>query len=215
MDEIFMRLKEDKASRIAIMGGTFDPIHYGHLVTAEAVWEKYNLDRVVFVPSGNPPHKMDIEVTGAEHRFLMVQMAVSSNPHFAVSRIEIDRRGFTYTIDTIREIKSEFNNKLDIYFITGADALFEILSWKEADELLKECSYIAVTRPGYTKKDLYDRIDFLKKNYGADISAMDVPAFAISSTEIRSRVQSGRTIKYLVPRSVEEYIIKNNLYVRG
>lgn len=215
MDETFERLKDDKVKRIAIMGGTFDPIHYGHLSAAEAVWEKYHLDRVIFVPSGTPPHKINIEVTSAEHRFKMVQMAVSSNPHFRASRIEIDRKGYTYTIDTIREIKAVFGDKLDIYFITGADALLEIMTWKKADELLKECSYIAVTRPGYIKKDLFDWIDILKKNYGADISAMDVPAFAISSTDIRNRIRDGRSIKYLVPQSVEEYIMKNNLYIRG
>lgn len=213
MDRTFKRLKNENVSRIAIMGGTFDPIHNGHLVTAEAVWEKYNLDRVVFVPSGNPPHKLDIEVNDKEQRYAMVQMAVSSNPHFEISRIEVDRKGYTYTIDTIREIKASFKNKLHIYFITGADALLEIMTWKEADELLKECSFIAVTRPGYVKKDLYDRIDLLNRNFGADISAMDVPAIAISSTDIRSRVRSGRSIKYLVPENVEEYIIKNNLYI--
>lgn len=212
MDETFERLMDDKVKRIAIMGGTFDPIHYGHLVTAEAVWERYNIDRVVFVPSGNPPHKINIEVTDAEYRFSMVQMAISANPHFRVSRIEIDRKGYTYTIDTIREIKAAFGGKLHIYFITGADALLEIMTWKEANELLKECSYVAVTRPGYMKKDLYDWIDILKKKYGADISAMDVPAFAISSTDIRNRVRNGRSIKYLVPQNVEEYILKNKLY---
>lgn len=212
MEELFERLKEQKVSKLAVMGGTFDPIHYGHLVTAETVREKYGFDRVIFMPTGNPPHKGSKSVTFSEHRFLMVHMATIGNPYFEVSRMEIDRRGHTYTIDTIKEMRSFFGEDLDICFITGADAVLEILTWKNVPELLSLCKFIAVTRPGYYKEQLEEKVSELRELFNSDIIIMDVPSFAISSTDIRERVALNRSVRYLIPENVEEYIRKNDLY---
>jgi nicotinate (nicotinamide) nucleotide adenylyltransferase len=211
MDETIEKLR-GKIKKIGVMGGTFDPIHYGHLVTAETVREKYNLDRVLFIPSGIPPHKRDINVTPPEHRYVMAQMATSSNPSFEVLRIEIDREGYTYTIDTVRELKHCLGD-IEILFITGADAMLEILTWRDVGKLLHECSFIAVSRPGYKDRDLVQKKEELKAMFDCDITIMDVPEYAISSTEIRDRVRQGKSIKYLVPQNVEDYIIKNHLYI--
>jgi len=193
------------------MGGTFDPIHYGHLVTAEAARSRFDLDMVVFVPSGKPPHKKDYPVTAAEHRYLMTVVAVVTNEFFEVSRIEIDREGYSYTIDTIKQLRQIYP-ETELYFITGADAVLEILTWKNMSEILDDCHLIAATRPGYeldgTKNDL-------KKAVGSNINkihSIEVPALAISSTVIRQRVAQGLPIKYLLPEAVEQYILKNKLY---
>jgi len=215
MEELFVKLKNKQLNRIAIMGGTFDPIHYGHLVTAEAVRTRYNFDRVIFIPSGIPPHKTGVKVTSSEHRYTMVQLATASNPYFQVSRMEIDRHGSTYTIDTVKELRSVLGSSLDIYFITGADAVLEILTWKNASELLSMCNFIAVTRPGYDRSVLEDKVRELKEAFNSHIMITDVPAFNISSTEIREKAASKVSIKYLVPESVEQYIKKYNLYNSG
>ena len=198
--------------RIAIMGGTFDPIHFGHLIAAETVREKYNLDKVIFLPSGNPPHKDKRRVTSKEDRYNMVQMATASNQYFDVSRMEIDRDGYTYTIDTIREFVSVSSKGTNIYFITGADAVYDILTWKDADELLSVCRFIAVTRPGYNKKELEEEINTIKSNHKCNINILEIPDIAISSTDIRQRVMKGSFIKYLVPEHVEAYIRKHAIY---
>ena len=195
------------------MGGTFDPIHYGHLVTAEAARNRFDLDLVIFVPSGKPPHKKDYPVTASEHRYLMTVVAVVTNRYFEVSRIEIDREGFSYTIDTIKELRQRFP-ETELYFITGADAILEILTWKSVSEILDDCHLIAATRPGYELDGL--RND-LKKTVGDSINkiySIEVPALAISSTSIRKRVAQGQPIKYLLPESVEQYIYKNGLYLK-
>lgn len=212
MDKILEGSGTGKVRRIALMGGTFDPIHYGHLVTAESVREKFGFDTVMFIPSGNPPHKRRISVSSPVHRYNMVQMAVASNRYFTVSRVEIDREGSTYTIDTIRELKSLLRNDADIYFITGADAILEVLTWKDPNELLSMCKFIAVTRPGYDKGALIQKVQELKALYNCDITIMDVPSFDISSSDIRQKVARCQSIKYLVPENVEQYIYMNNLY---
>lgn len=201
-----------KMNRLGIMGGTFDPVHYGHLVTAEAVRDKFKLDRVIFVPTGKPPHKKGYKVTDAKHRYLMTVLATVTNPFFEVSRIEIDREGYTYTIDTILEFKKMLPEDTKIYFITGADAVLEILTWKKVDELLQLCNFVAATRPGYEPSQLNEMIKYVEKVYGSTIHMVEVPAMAISSTDIRRRVNTNRPIKYLVPESVEYYIMKNGLY---
>ncbi|NLK21525.1 MAG: nicotinate-nucleotide adenylyltransferase [Epulopiscium sp.] len=198
---------------LAIMGGTFDPIHYGHLVTAEAVRYQYNIEQVFFMPTGQPPHKSDKKVTHSEHRYLMSVLATAANPHFNVSRIEIDRTGPTYTIDTIRDLKRDYGEDIELFFITGTDALLHIFSWKDAEELLKLCTFVAVNRPEYNIEELIQRIEIIKKYYESKIHFLEVPALAISSTDIRNRVQKGMPIKYLVPESVENYIYKFKLYV--
>lgn len=212
MDEVLGKIKKLKIGRLAIMGGTFDPVHYGHLVTAETVRTKYNFDKILFIPSGNPPHKNRKDISLCQHRYNMLQMATITNPYFEVSRIEMDRKGSSYTIDTIKELRAALGNRVDIYFITGADALLEILTWKNPSELLNECKLIAVTRPGYEKDVLTDKVEELKNEFNSDIITMDVPAYAISSTDIRSKVSLGLSIKYLVPEYIEQYILKNNLY---
>lgn len=198
--------------RIAVMGGTFDPIHMGHLVTAEAVRHEYAIDEVVFVPTGNPPHKSSVSITSAEHRYLMTVLATAANEHFHVSRIEIDRKGTTYTVDTIKELQTLYGKNTEIYFITGADAIHEILTWKNSEELLTLCTFVAVTRPGYKKQALMEKVEELKNKYNSPIKFLEVPALSISSSEIRYRVKDQRPIKYLVTSSVENYIGKHHLY---
>jgi nicotinate-nucleotide adenylyltransferase len=187
------------------MGGTFDPIHHGHLVAASEVAAVYDLEEVVFVPTGQPWQKSDREVSPAEHRYLMTVIATASNPRFTVSRVDIDRPGLTYTIDTLRELADD-RPGTDLYFITGADALEQILSWKDSDELFELAHFVGVTRPGH-------RLD------GAGlppdrVSLMEVPAMAISSTACRVRVVAGLPVWYLVPDGVVQYIAKHRLYRR-
>lgn len=198
--------------KIAIMGGTFDPIHIGHLVTAEAVRDEFNIDEVLFVPTGNPPHKANLNITTTEHRYLMTVLATAGNDQFNVSRIEIDREGMTYTVDTIKELKNIYGKESKLYFITGADAIGQILTWKRADELLQMCTFVAVTRPGYKSQELMDKVERLNKQFKSSVKFLEVPALAISSSDIRERVSKGRPIKYLVTEEVEKYIYKHKLY---
>ena len=202
----------EKKQKIGIMGGTFDPIHYGHLVTAEAARQRFNLERVYFVPSGHPPHKQYRQVTSADHRLMLCILATVTNPHFIVSEIEIQRQGFSYTYDTVREFKQNLGLDIEIYFITGADAVLEIMQWKNIHLLAEECNFIAATRPGYHFDDFTKAAllpDFIMKK----IQFMEVPALAISSTDVRKRVKAGESIRYLLPETVEMYIRKNRLYL--
>jgi len=201
--------------RVAVMGGTFDPIHYGHLVTAEAVRHEYNIDRVIFIPTGRPAYKRADSVTHSEHRYLMTVLATVMNPSFRVSRMEIDREGQTYTIDTIKQLKAMCAPGTKIYFITGADAVHQILSWKDADELLTLCSFIAVTRPGYNPAVLREQVQAIKQKYETRLHFLEVPALAISSSDIRARVGMGKPVTYLLPEEVERYIKKSGLYRSG
>ena len=191
------------ASRVGIMGGTFDPIHHGHLVAASEVAALYDLDEVIFVPTGAPWQKADRQVNPSEHRYLMTVIATASNPRFWVSRVDIDRGGPTYTIDTIRDI-GEQRPGAQLYFITGADAMAQILSWKDAPELLNRASFVGVTRPGYDLSDAHLPVD--------SAILLDVPAMAISSSDVRRRVRDGQPIWYLVPDGVVQYISKHRLY---
>ena len=201
-----------KEKSIAIMGGTFDPIHYGHLVTAQAVKEKFGVEKVLFIPTGNPPHKVDREVSSSEKRYFMTVLATITNPSFEVSRIEIDREGYTYTIDTIRELKNTLSDDTKIYFITGADAIHKILTWKEPEKLLKMCEFVAVTRPGYNKDKLFEHIKNIEKTLKGKIHFLEVPHLDISSSDLRNRVQENKSIKYMLPEEVENYIYKFGLY---
>ncbi|NLP46708.1 MAG: nicotinate-nucleotide adenylyltransferase [Epulopiscium sp.] len=198
--------------KLAIMGGTFNPIHYGHLVTAEAVRYQFHINKVLFMPTGHPPHKPFFDISHTEHRYLMTVLATVTNPYFDVSRIEIDREGITYTIDTIRYLKKIYGNDVELFFITGADAIHEILNWKDPEELLRLCTFVGVTRPEYHKKDLLMKIEELRQQYGSKVHFLEVPSLAISSSDIRKRVKENRPIKYLVPESVENYILKFGLY---
>jgi len=193
--------------RLGVMGGTFDPIHYGHLVTAEEAQVQFALDAVVFVPTGHPWMKEEREVSPAEDRYLMTVIATASNPRFQVSRVEIDRDGPTYTVDTLRLLGAE-NPDAELYFITGADAMLEILEWKDPEEVLSIAHFIAATRPGY---DLA-RFESSAPTRTANVSLMTIPALAISSTDVRMRVHEGRPIRYLVPEGVKSYVEKARLY---
>jgi nicotinate-nucleotide adenylyltransferase len=193
------------------MGGTFDPIHYGHLVTAEEALVQFNLDRVVFMPTGRPARKADREITSAEHRYLMTVIATASNPDFVVSRLEIDRPGVTYTVDTILELTSIHGPDAELFFITGADAVLEIATWRESERLADVCTFIAATRPGYDITGFADRAIAAKLK----TELMEVPALAISSTDIRARVADRRPVRYLLPEAVAAYVRKNGLYGRG
>ena len=197
---------------IAIMGGTFDPIHHGHLVTAEAVRYRFKVDKVVFMPAGQPAHKTNKKVTHNEHRYLMTVLATMRNENFEVSRIEIDRAGVTYTIDTIEELKRMCRPDVRLYFITGADAIHQIMTWKESERLLGMCDFVAVTRPGYDKSKLFQDIGEIREKFSSRVHYMEVPALAISSSDIRERAKRGAPIKYLLPQEVEDYIHKFGLY---
>jgi len=190
-------------SRLGVMGGTFDPIHHGHLVAASEVAAQFALDEVVFVPTGQPWQKEARDVTTPEHRYLMAVIATASNPRFTVSRVDIDRAGPTYTIDTLRELKSR-RPDAELFFITGADALAQILSWRDHDELWDLAHFVAVSRPGHVLS-----IAGLPSD---DVSQLEVPALSISSTDCRDRVRKGHPVWYLVPDGVVQYIGKHHLY---
>ena len=194
--------------RLGVMGGTFDPIHYGHLVTAEGALVRFALDSVLFVPTGQPWMKEARDVTPAEHRYLMTVIATSSNPRFHVSRIEIERQGSTYTVDTLRDLSEEYGSGTELYFITGADAVLEIFHWKDPEEILGLAHVIAATRPGYD----IATFEAEAPTRHPHITVLDVPALAISSTDIRERVRHGEPIRYLVPDGVQTYIEKWELY---
>jgi len=188
-------------ARIGVMGGTFDPIHHGHLVAASEVVQEFDLDEVVFVPTGIPQNKK--HVLPAEHRYLMTVIATASNPRFTVSRVDIDRAGATYTIDTLRDLRTERPNA-DLFFISGADAVAEILEWKDSSQLFDLAHFVAVTRPGHPLT-----ISGLPAD---DVSLLEVPALSISSTDCRDRVRRGSPVWYLVPDGVVQYIAKYRLY---
>jgi nicotinate-nucleotide adenylyltransferase len=189
--------------RLGVMGGTFDPIHHGHLVAASEVAAQFDLDEVVFVPTGQPWQKSHRAVSAAEDRYLMTVVATVENPQFSVSRIDIDRGGPTYTVDTLRDLRA-LNPDTDLFFITGADALAQILTWRDSEELFSLAHFIGVTRPGHTLTDAG-----LPKG---GVSLIEVPALAISSTDCRARVAKGAPVWYLVPDGVVRYIDKRQLY---
>ncbi|ATZ08454.1 nicotinate-nucleotide adenylyltransferase [Corynebacterium striatum] len=192
--------------RIGIMGGTFDPIHNGHLVAASEVAYRFQLDQVVFVPTGQPWQKAGRDVTAAEHRYLMTMVATASNPRFTVSRVDIDRKGPTYTIDTLRDLRELFPDA-ELYFITGADSLASIMSWRDWEVMLEMANFVGVTRPGYELSK-----DMLPLESQTGIELIEIPAMAISSTDCRERAREGEPVWYLVPDGVVQYIAKNNLY---
>ena len=190
--------------RIGVMGGTFDPIHIGHLVAASEVAHRFQLERVVFVPTGRPWQKSDWNVSAPEDRYLMTVIATAADDRFSVSRVDVDRDGPTYTVDTLRDIRAEIGEEHDYHFITGADALGEILSWREPDEVLRLAHLVGVTRPGHVLAD--------PGLAPGRVTLLEIPALAISSSDIRARVSRGEPIRYLVTPGVEAYIAKVGLY---
>ncbi|WP_344783806.1 nicotinate-nucleotide adenylyltransferase [Microbacterium kribbense] len=190
-----------RPARIGVMGGTFDPIHHGHLVAASEVAESFGLDEVVFVPTGEPWQKSNVSLS--EHRYLMTVIATASNPQFTTSRVDLDRSGPTYTIDTLRDLKRE-RPDAEFFFITGADAVAQILSWRDHDELWSLAHFVAVSRPGHVLSTAG-----LPSEY---VSQLEIPALSISSTDCRQRVRAGHPVWYLVPDGVVQYIAKHHLY---
>ena len=198
--------------KIGVMGGTFDPIHFGHLIAGEEAYFSLGLPEVVFVPTGDPFHKAGRSISSAEHRYVMTMLATLDNPHFRISRIEIDRDTSSHTVDTLREMRHWYPPRsVEFFFITGLDAVLEITAWKDPLEMPKLCKIVAVSRPGFNPGGLKN----LPEEIRANLIHLEIPLLAISSTEIRRRVSNGQSIRYLAPWLVEQYIYKNNLYFRN
>jgi len=196
--------------RVGVLGGTFDPIHLAHLVAAEEVRVRLPLERVVFVPAGLPPHKLDIKVSPTEHRLKMVQLAIVDNPYFTLSRVDVDRSGPSYTVDTVELLRDEYGPDAELYFIMGSDSLAELLTWHKPERLIRLCHIVALTRPGH-QVDLRE-LDDLLPGAIARVQLLDMPLLQISGTDLQRRIRAGLSIKYLVPRAVEAYIRQHKLY---
>ena len=198
--------------KIGIMGGTFDPIHLGHLATAEAVREIFALDEILFMPAARPPHKLDKNVTDERHRLAMTILATRSNKFFRVSDMELKRAGLSYTFDTMNELHKTFGTSTELFFIIGADSLANLSKWHAARELVEKCHFIATTRQG-VESDFSAAEKFFGAAAIEHIHRVTTPGLEISSTDIREKIRRGRSIKYLVPEAVEEYVLKEGLYL--
>jgi nicotinate-nucleotide adenylyltransferase len=203
--------KRSNFKKIGIMGGTFDPIHYAHLATAEFIRIKYQLDKILFIPSGNPPHKTNRTIIDKYHRYNMVLLSTMTNEKFEVSSIEIDKDEKTYTVDTLRQLNIIYPDS-ELYFITGADAICDIESWKDVEENFKLATFIAATRPGISLLKAQDKIEKLREKYNANILTIYVPSLDISSTYIREQIKENNSVRYLIPENVEKYIHEKLLY---
>ena len=201
---------QDQQYRLGIMGGTFDPIHIGHLACAEQARESFGLDAVIFIPAGVPVYKKNQELSSARQRFEMCELAVASNPAFDVSAIEIFREGDTYTVDTLRYLREYYPKNVKLYFITGADAIFSIIKWRESAAIADLAELIAVTRPGFIVSDEHKL--YLSNNSNFSISYLEVTALAISSSDLRQRVREGKSIRYLTMAKVYDYVEEHGLY---
>ncbi|MGW5387901.1 nicotinate-nucleotide adenylyltransferase [Nocardia sp. NPDC003963] len=197
--------------KLGVMGGTFDPIHHGHLVAASEVAHRFDLDEVIFVPTGQPWQKTDRQVSPAEDRYLMTVIATASNPRFSVSRADVDRSKVTYTVDTLRDLRVQHPGA-ELFFITGADALASILTWQDWAELFELAKFVGVSRPGY-ELNIDHLADHLRGMPADAVTMIEIPALAISSSECRRRAAEGRPVWYLVPDGVVQYISKRHLYV--
>lgn len=198
------------------MGGTFNPIHYGHLVTAQEALYQFKLDEIIFMPSGKPPHKANHDIAPAEDRYLMTVMAIAANPKFSVSRFEVDKKTPSYTIETLGELRRIYSKEMEIFFITGADAVLDILNWKEPEKIFRLSHFIAATRPDYSIDKLKElgnfRVTQSDSGEEAEIFLMEIPALAISSSDIRKRIRQRRPVRYLLPDAVLDYIKERKLY---
>ena len=196
--------------KYGIFGGSFDPIHYGHLMICEYIKEEMGLDKVIFIPTGNPPHK-DLGVS-AEDRYEMVRIAISPNPDFEISDIETTRVNLSYTVDTIRELKKIYKEE-KLYFLIGLDSLFQLKTWKKIGDLSQEIEFVVALRPGYINKEEIDNeIDFLRENFGTKINLIKTPLYEISSTDLRDRIHEGKSLRYLIPKRVLDYIEESGFY---
>lgn len=196
--------------RMGIMGGTFDPIHNGHLVAAEQAFDDLELDVVVFMPAGSPAFKQEKQVTSGEDRYAMTLLATADNPHFLASRFEVDRQGITYTAETLELLRAHYPSNVEFYFITGADAIAEIVSWRDAEKIAHLAHVVGATRPGYDLAHARQAIRACP--YDFDVTYLEVPALAISSSYLRERVVGGQSLRYLTPDQVTGYIHKHHLY---
>lgn len=206
-----MEKSSKQVYRFGIMGGTFDPIHYGHLVAAEMARTEFFINKVLFIPAGDPPHKAGHKISTGHERYEMVRRAIADNPFFEVSGLEIDRDGPSYTIDTLRQVHMERPDS-ELYFITGSDALREIFFWREAMEMLNLARFIGASRPGFETGEFLHRVESEYPEVRERIHVLEVPALAISSTDIRARVAAGRSVRYLLPENVRLYIGEKGLY---
>ncbi|WP_085875100.1 nicotinate-nucleotide adenylyltransferase [Peptoniphilus vaginalis] len=196
--------------KYGIFGGSFNPIHYGHLMICEYIKEEMGLDKVIFIPTGNPPHK-DLEVS-AKDRYEMVRLAISPNPDFEISDIEATRVKMSYTVDTIRELKKIYREE-KLYFLIGLDSIFQLKTWMKIGDLSKEIEFVVALRPGYINKDEINReIDFLRENFGTKVNLINTPLYEISSTDLRDRIREGKSLRYLIPKKVLDYIEESGFY---
>ena len=196
--------------KYGIFGGSFNPIHYGHLMICEYIKEEMGLDKVIFIPTGNPPHK-DLGVS-AEDRYEMVRLAISPNPDFEISDIETTRVNLSYTVDTIRELKEIYKEE-KLYFLIGLDSLFQLKTWKKIGDLSQEIEFVVALRPGYIdKEEINNEIDFLRENFGTRINLIKTPLYEISSTDLRDRIHEGKSLRYLIPKKVLDYIEESGFY---
>ncbi len=197
--------------RLGVFGGTFDPIHYGHLVAAEEVRYRLRLDKVLFVPAGMPPHKLDHDITPTRHRLAMLELAIASNPGFALSRVDIDRHGPCYTVDTLALLHEEYGPGTELFFLMGMDSLADLLTWKDPERLIRLARIVVVGRPGF-QADV-DELDKVLPGAAERICIVDTPLMEVSSSDIRQRVREGAPIRYQVPEAVEAYIREHRLYL--
>lgn len=196
--------------KYGIFGGSFNPIHYGHLMICEYIKEEMGLDKVIFIPTGNPPHK-DLELS-AEDRYEMVRLAISPNPDFEISDIETTRVKKSYTVDTIRELKKIYKEE-KLYFLIGLDSLFQLKTWMKIGDLSQEIEFVVALRPGYLdREEVNKEIDFLRENFGTKINLIKTPLYEISSTDLRDRIREGKSLRYLIPKKVLDYIEESGFY---
>ncbi len=199
-------------SKIGILGGTFDPIHTGHLILAEYIKTEIGLDKVIFIPSKMPPHKLGADILSEEHRLHMVRLAVAGNPDFQVSDVEIKREGPSYTIHTLTRLQEEYGAGANMYFIMGADSAFAIETWYEANALLSNFNFIVGSRPGYREEALIDKVEELQSKYMGHVTRVAIPKTDIAATDIRRLAKEGKSIRYLVCDAVRGYIEEHGIY---
>lgn len=202
---------KQQRKKVGIMGGTFDPIHMGHLILAQCAMEQHNLDEIWMMPNGNPKYKSDRQITDASHRLEMVRLAICDNPKFILSSMEVEREGYTYTYETVEQLKEQYPD-CDFYFIIGADSLFAFDTWKNPERILAACTLLASSRNHISREQMHTQIDSLVKRYGGVIDIIDLPAIDISSNMLRQNVMVGKSIRYYVDNKVAAYIQKQELY---